>query len=40
MPQSLVDCDEEHATEVLESEQEATDDALAVVETDSENVTE
>lgn len=40
LPQSLVDCDEEHATEVLESEQEATDDALAAVETDSENVTE
>ena len=40
LPQSLVDCDEEHATEVLESEQEATDDALAAVETGSENVTE
>lgn len=40
LPQSVIDSDEACQTQALEHEQEATENALAVTETDSENVNE
>lgn len=40
LPPALVDADQQHATQTLEAEGIVTDNALAVAETDSENVNE
>ena len=40
LPPALVDADQQHATQTLKAEDVVTDNALAVAETDSENVNE
>lgn len=40
LPPALIDADQQHATQTLKAEDVVTDNALAVAETDSENVNE